>query len=106
MWSTGRALGLLSDEFWGLTYREFSALLERFREREEREYLRAGIIASTIANCHRDPDVKRDPFTPADFMPGQQEKQGEMPTPEEWLMKARMLNAAFGGEDLTQQTHE
>lgn len=33
---------------------------------EDRADLRAGIIASVIANSHR---VKGDPFTPADFMP-------------------------------------
>ena len=30
--------------------------------------LRAGIIASVIANANRDPKRKKDPFTPEDFM--------------------------------------
>src|SRR5436853_567470 len=34
---------------------------------EERADLRAGIVASTLANCHRDP--KKRPFEPRDFMP-------------------------------------
>lgn len=33
---------------------------------DERADLRAGIIASTVANCHRSPN--RDPFRPSDFM--------------------------------------
>lgn len=30
---------------------------------------RAGIVAATIANVHRDSEKKRDAFTAADFMP-------------------------------------
>lgn len=30
---------------------------------------RAGIIASTIANCHRDSSKRPEPFKPSDFMP-------------------------------------
>jgi hypothetical protein len=43
------------------------AALEGFGER--RADLRMGIIASTIANVHRDPKRKPSPFKPADFMP-------------------------------------
>lgn len=35
----------------------------------EREDLRAGIVASTIANANRDPKKKAQPFTPDQFMP-------------------------------------
>jgi hypothetical protein len=35
----------------------------------ERADLNAGIIAAVIANVHRDPKRKPDPFTAADFMP-------------------------------------
>lgn len=33
------------------------------------EDLRAGQICATVANVHRDPKVKRDPFSPLDFAP-------------------------------------
>jgi hypothetical protein len=36
---------------------------------EEAADLRAGIIASVIANVNRDRKRKPDPFTPLDFMP-------------------------------------
>jgi hypothetical protein len=36
---------------------------------EERADLRAGIIASVIANVNRDPKKRREPFTEFDFMP-------------------------------------
>ena len=73
--------------------------MDRFRDREERAFLRAGIIASTIANCNRDP--KSDPFTPRDFMPSSAAESTHEPTREEVLESMRELNAIFGGEDLT-----
>lgn len=36
---------------------------------EQRADLRAGIIASTVANVHRDPAVRPQPWKPSDFMP-------------------------------------
>jgi hypothetical protein len=36
---------------------------------EERADLRAGIVASTIANVNRDPKRRVKPFTPDEFMP-------------------------------------
>ena len=41
--------------------------LEPFGER--RADLRMAVLASLIANANRDPDKRREPFTPADFMP-------------------------------------
>lgn len=35
----------------------------------EREDLRSGIVASTIANANRDPKKRARPFTPDQFMP-------------------------------------
>jgi hypothetical protein len=31
--------------------------------------LRAGVVASVIAEVYRDPDKRSEPFTPAEFMP-------------------------------------
>lgn len=36
---------------------------------EQRADLRSGIVASTLANIHRDPKQKPQPFTAQDFMP-------------------------------------
>lgn len=36
---------------------------------DDRADLRAGIIASTIANAHRNPDTTPEPFAPFDFVP-------------------------------------
>jgi hypothetical protein len=77
--------------------------MDRFREREDLAFLRAGIVASTIANCHRDP--KHEAFSPQDFMPSSSitpPEESHEPTREEFIANMRLLNASFGGEDLTQ----
>lgn len=83
-----------------MTLLEFSALMDRFREREELAFLRAGIVASVIANVNRDP--KHEPFTPQDFMPiPRKDTSTHEPTQEEAMASLRALNALFGGEDKT-----
>lgn len=71
------------------------AQLEPFGE--ERADLRAGIVASTVANVYRAKDER--PLSAQDFMP-----KFDQPDPaEDWerlLRKVEMLNAAFGGKDL------
>ncbi len=67
---------------------------------EERADLRAGIVASTVANTARDPKTQRDPFTPQEFMPKFETEDRPTQTPEEMLSLVEMLNAAFGGQDL------
>lgn len=67
---------------------------------EERADLRAGIVASTVANTARDPKTQRDPFTPQEFMPKFESKEATEQTPEQMLAIVEMLNAAFGGQDL------
>lgn len=60
----------LSDEqFWNLTPAQFSALSKRLDGKTRHTDFHAGVVASTIANCHRDPKARREPFKPADFMP-------------------------------------
>ena len=66
---------------------------------EERGDLRAGIVASTIANANRDPKKRRKAFTPADFMPKFEEKSKPGKDWKGQLSLVEMLNAAFGGAD-------
>jgi hypothetical protein len=50
-WSSARILlGLSSAEFYRLTPRQYSVLMDRYREQAEHHELLAGILASTIAN--------------------------------------------------------
>lgn len=62
---------------------------------EERADLRAGIVASTIANANRSQKQKK-PYTPEDFMP---RFDGEEEDPEETAMRLMMqMKAALGGK--------
>lgn len=58
---------------------------------EERGDLRAGIVASIIANVNRDPKKRKEPYQPTDFMPFY---EAPPPTPEQVAHKIR---AALGG---------
>ena len=64
----------------------------------ERADLQAGIIAATVANAHRDPKQRRQPYQPGDFIPDydpQPEKTGQ-----DLLAIVELINAGLGGRDL------
>jgi hypothetical protein len=86
-----------------LTEWEAYAALEPFGE--ERGDLRAGVVASVIANVNRDPKKRREPFEPKDFMPRFGETERAKPEPKrqtvtQQLAKVEELNIIFGGVDL------
>jgi len=62
----------------------------------EPEDLRAGIIASTIANVNRDQKKQRKPFTPKDFMPVWDRPPKQEQTPEEQRKIIEMWQAILG----------
>ena len=71
----------------------------------EREDLRAGIVASTIANANRDPKKRPRPFTPEQFMPSlgrpaEADEDREIDEAEVAAHAERIdeLMAGFGGE--------
>lgn len=73
---------------------------------EERADLRAGIVASTVANVNRDPKKQKKPFAAQDFMPkfegggrGSADGSPQGPGWERLLAKVKRLNAAFGGRE-------
>lgn len=70
---------------------------------QERADLRAGIIASTVANANRDAKKRRQPFKPQDFMPA---FDREPQTADQQLAMARMITEALGGEILTAEGAE
>jgi len=67
---------------------------------EERADLRAGIVASTVANVNRGKGKRA--FKPQEFMP--QFGPGETKEPKDLLSTVEMLNAAFGGRDARRET--
>lgn len=86
-----------------LEFAEWMALydLELFGDR--RADLRAAIVASTVANAHRNPKKRRRAYSPEDFMPkfGRRKKRSSWQTQ---LQTVEMLNAAFGGRDLRKKS--
>ncbi len=67
---------------------------------EERSDLRAGIIASTIAEIYRDPKKRIRSFRPDDFMPAFDQPIRRKASPQELLKKVELINRALRGRDL------
>lgn len=86
-------LNLGEEEFWGLTLREFNALILRHKNNQDWLNYRSALICTVLANVWRGKNTKA--FTPDDFMP--KEKPGQQ-TPKQILATVKTLNAAFGGK--------
>ncbi len=56
------------------------------------------MICALLANIHRDPKRRSQPFTPDDFMPQRANKPAQ--TPEQMVTTVTMLNTAFGGNEV------
>ncbi len=72
-----------------MTWHEFKLLVDAYTHREEREFYRAGIICSVIANVNSSKGKK---YQPKDFMPKAEEKP-------DMAKQVEALNAMFGGVD-------
>lgn len=91
-------LARLPHRIWR-EWQEF-AILEPFGE--ERADLRAGIIASTVANCMAR-DKGQPAFKPRDFMPQfEKQEQAKSKTPEHY-QQALMVTRLFGGKIVRKQ---
>lgn len=99
LWAQGRlSLGLTDADFWELTLRGYGALMEVAKAREQLQDLRAGMVAATVANCHRGKDTQA--FGPADFFPGLKDGRAAPGTLLEVLVRERnaLLAAARRGD--------
>ncbi len=67
-WSNARIhLGLTDEQFFSLTPRQFSLLMDRHKEREElKEFLSAQVVAAIVNHSFSPPEKEQ---APADFMP-------------------------------------
>lgn len=69
---------------------------------EERADLRAGIVASTVAEVNRNPKKRKQPFTPQDFLPKFGKERSDDVEDEEQKRSERLaakwagIVAAFG----------
>lgn len=88
-------LGLSDEEFFDLTPLQLSYLTERYEHERESLDFRAGVIASTVANCHRKKGKKA--FKPKDFMPDYGDAPKKQQGPNQMRMMAMMLNTMYGG---------
>jgi len=70
MWSIAvYDYGLTDEQFKRLTPIQFHYLGKRFDATKKHQDLGFGIVASTIANAHRDHSKQKKPFVAQDFMP-------------------------------------
>ncbi len=63
-------LGLRGDD-WFITPRELEALIKRHNSVQRNGLLGAAMVCSLLANINRDESKRKEPFTVADFMPGE-----------------------------------
>lgn len=77
--------------------------MEQWREKEYRGYIKAGIVAATIANVNRDPKKRPQPFTPEDFAPKKPAVYLSIEESEEALAA---FTRALGGQDLRNRNGE
>ena len=82
---------ILQQQIDSLEFSQWLAMERVYPWGEERADLRAGIVASTMANCHRSPN--KDPFSPVDFMWKYKPDVIEPQTPE--VLQAT-IDAVFG----------
>jgi hypothetical protein len=84
--------------FWNLTLREFDTLLDRcLRVREREADLPAAVICSVLASLQRNPDIKPDPWTAAEFLPKPIDAEPEVDDGTMMLRKAAKMVAIMGG---------
>jgi hypothetical protein len=84
LWASARYdLNLSDAEFFGMTLQQVMAMMDRFDRSSKAAYLRAGIVASIVANVHRGKSQR--PFSPWDFVPGGSQQEPHQQTIEEQI---------------------
>lgn len=95
LWSFAREdLRLGTDEFWALTPREYDALVQRYKQREDLANYRAGIVAAAVYNC----DERRKQRTTAMQFFGEQPQARRMKSAEETLLEMERWALAMQGK--------
>lgn len=104
-----RELGLWDVEgmLSAMTWRQFVGWMRYYSVEpfgEERADLRSAIVASVIANTHRDPKKRPEPFSPRDFMLFQSGRSEHtrayrpITDREQWSGMTRTAREAFGAK--------
>ena len=87
----------MDGDFWDLTPKEYDALVDQWKERENREYLRTGILTSTIRNIFRPKHARL--ISPSDIFPFLKKQSQEIPV-QLAIANAAAFVRAVGGKDL------
>jgi hypothetical protein len=83
-------------EFWALTPADVVLAMDAHDRRERAAYWRAGLVAATVANVHR--EKGRKAFDPEDFIPRRAEPATAATTPEQMAAALRAFTLMLGGE--------
>jgi hypothetical protein len=84
-------MGIAISDYWNMTPRTFSIIVDGFKERKEQELKQQQYLVWLGENLHRTKYLK--PFNQM----FKDESQEEM-TDKQMLSKVKILNAMFGGE--------
>jgi len=94
-------MGLFPDTFWLLTYAEFLTMLEGFRKKERRHNNELLYLAWHVAAFERQKKLPPLSSVLADEDATGEPGEGRVMSDEEMMAKCRILNAAFGGTEVT-----
>jgi hypothetical protein len=98
----GIPIGELQARMSSLEFAEYWAFHQIEPIGPEREDLRAGIVAATVANANRDRKRRPRPYTPAEFMPKVPTfEDDEPPDEEELAAKIDRAMEGLGGDPVT-----
>lgn len=89
----GAMLGLMPEEIWKMTPREFKIISEGWEKQQEVLDRRAAQVVAAIYEQNRNKKKRSKPFSVQDFMPQKGKKQSKEQTPEQMLS---VLKAMFG----------
>lgn len=88
--------GLVGVDPWPYTLRQLDRMA---RSRMQHDWIQTGSLMAMLGNIHRDPKVRRKPFTPLDFVP--EWMAAEVPRhrrPPEDPQKVAILERALGAK--------
>jgi hypothetical protein len=102
----GIPIGELQERVTSREFAEYWAFHQLSPIGPERDDLRAGVVASTIANANRNPKKRRRPYTAAELMPqfATPELDAEELDEEELDAKIERAMEALGGGPVTPET--
>lgn len=92
-------MGLMPQEFWSLTFKEFFLFADAFSEREYRQDYRAASIIAAIYTVNMDQKKRKKPYTAEEILGVKRSKaQKKQQTDGDMLANVKMWARLIGGE--------